>query len=106
MSTDYNINKGINRPIEFKGLKAQYILYLAAGLLALLMLFAILYLIGLSVYLILPLIGILGSALFYYVTRFSKKYGAHGLMKAAGYRRVPKTLRGKRINIIKENKKD
>ncbi|HMT97439.1 MAG TPA: DUF4133 domain-containing protein, partial [Ferruginibacter sp.] len=28
----YQINKGINRSIEFKGLKAQYIWYLGGGL--------------------------------------------------------------------------
>ena len=37
----YQINKGINKPIEFKGLKAQYIWYLGGGLVALLILFAI-----------------------------------------------------------------
>jgi hypothetical protein len=37
----YQINKGINKPIEFKGLKAQYIWYLCGGLVALLILFAI-----------------------------------------------------------------
>ncbi|MDB5129720.1 DUF4133 domain-containing protein, partial [Mucilaginibacter sp.] len=37
----YQINKGINRPIEFKGLKAQYIGYLGSGLVALLILFAV-----------------------------------------------------------------
>ena len=29
MSSVYTINKGVNKPIEFKGLKAQYIAYLA-----------------------------------------------------------------------------
>jgi hypothetical protein len=38
----YKINKGINKPIEFKGLKAQYIAYLGAGLITLLILFAVL----------------------------------------------------------------
>src|SRR4051812_23212639 len=46
----YQINRGVNKPIEFKGLKAQYIGYLGGGLVVLLILFAILYLIGLSVY--------------------------------------------------------
>ncbi|MBD0288989.1 MAG: DUF4133 domain-containing protein, partial [Flavisolibacter sp.] len=36
----YQINKGINKPIEFKGFKAQYIWYLGGGLVALLILFA------------------------------------------------------------------
>ena len=35
--------KGINKPLEFKGLKAQYIWYLGGGLVALLILFAIMY---------------------------------------------------------------
>ena len=32
----YQINKGINRSIEFKGLRAQYIWYLGGGVVALL----------------------------------------------------------------------
>jgi hypothetical protein len=39
----YRINKGINKPIEFKGLKAQYIGYLAAGLVLPLVMFAVMY---------------------------------------------------------------
>nr|WP_262712406.1 DUF4133 domain-containing protein [Arachidicoccus ginsenosidivorans] len=35
----YEINKGVNRAIEFRGLKAQYIYYLAVGLAVLLLLF-------------------------------------------------------------------
>ena len=34
----YTINKGINAPLVFKGLKAQYIAYLAVGLVVLLVL--------------------------------------------------------------------
>jgi hypothetical protein len=33
MNSVYKINKGINKPIEFKGLKAQYIGYLGIGIL-------------------------------------------------------------------------
>ena len=42
----YKINKGINKPIEFKGLKAQYIWFLAGGILLLMFLFAVLYISG------------------------------------------------------------
>ena len=31
---EYPINKGIGRPVEFKGLKAQYLFLFAGGLLA------------------------------------------------------------------------
>ena len=47
----YKINKGINKPVEFRGLKAQYIWYLGGGLVILLILFAILYVIGINTFL-------------------------------------------------------
>ena len=45
---EYPINKGIGRPVEFKGLKAQYLFIFCAGLLALFVLFVILYLVGID----------------------------------------------------------
>jgi hypothetical protein len=85
----YSINKGINKPIEFKGLKAQYIGYLGGGLVALLILFAILYLIGMAVYLCILIIAGSGSYLFYKVVGLSHKYGQHGLMKHNARRYLP-----------------
>ena len=43
---EYPINKGIGRPVEFKGLKAQYLFIFCGGLLALFVLFIILYMVG------------------------------------------------------------
>ena len=60
----YKINKGINKPIEFRGLKAQYIWYLGGGLVILLILFAILYIIGVNTFFCVGLIVILGTGLF------------------------------------------
>ncbi|HEY4197588.1 MAG TPA: DUF4133 domain-containing protein [Mucilaginibacter sp.] len=77
----YQINKGINKPIEFKGLKAQYIGYLAGGLVGLLVFFAIIYIIGFPVYVCIALTSVLGTGLFMQVYRFSHKYGQYGLMK-------------------------
>jgi predicted lysophospholipase L1 biosynthesis ABC-type transport system permease subunit len=88
----YNINKGINKPIEFKGLKAQYIGYLAGGLVALLVLFSVLYIIGVNMYICLGLIVILGTVLFMFVYRISHKYGQYGLMKKAARRSIPSQL--------------
>jgi hypothetical protein len=45
----YQINKGVNRPIEFRGLKAQYIYYLGSGLALLLIAFSVIYIAGLPV---------------------------------------------------------
>lgn len=42
----FSINKGIDRQVEFKGLKAQYLVIFAAGLLAIFILFIIMYVIG------------------------------------------------------------
>lgn len=81
MSSVYPINKGINRTLEFKGLRAQYIGYLAGGLVLLFLLFALLYLLGLHVWLCVGITGGLGTLLFIGVTRMSHRYGQHGLMK-------------------------
>ena len=92
MSSVYHINKGINKPIEFKGLRAQYIAYLAVGLVSLLVSFAVLYICGLSLFVILPVILGLGTALFFIVFRLSHKYGEHGLMKYFAQKQLPKYL--------------
>jgi hypothetical protein len=89
----YQINKGINKPIEFKGLKAQYIAYLAAGLVMLLIGFAIMYLMSVPVAICLIIIAVSGSALFYQVFRLSYKYGEHGLMKKAAKRYLPEYIK-------------
>ena len=69
----YTINKGINKPIEFKGLKAQYIWYLGGGLLALLILFAILYICGVNTFICLFIIVSAATVLFMHVYKLSRK---------------------------------
>jgi len=91
----YKINKGINKPIEFKGLKSQYIWYLGIGLLVLLILFAVLYICGVNTYFCLALIIILGVMLFMKVYKLSNKYGEHGMMKQAAKRIVPDVLKSR-----------
>lgn len=94
MSTSvYQINKGINRPIEFKGLKAQYIWYLGGGLLGLLIGFAILYIAGVNTFLCLLIIVIVGTALFMHVYKLSRKYGEHGMMKSLAKRSIPSVVK-------------
>jgi len=89
----YTINKGINKPVEFKGLRAQYIWYLGAGLLVLLIVFAILYICGVNPFICLAIIGVSGTALFFYVYKLSHKYGEHGMMKALAKRSVPTVIK-------------
>ena len=45
---DYPINRGIGKPVEFKGLKSQYLFIFAGGLLALFVLFIIMYMVGIN----------------------------------------------------------
>ena len=95
MNSVYKINKGINKPIEFKGLKAQYIAYLAAGLIALLVLFAILYIIGVNMFFCLGLVAILGTVLFMAVYQMSDKYGQYGLLKRLAAGSIPDAITGR-----------
>lgn len=92
MASVYEINKGVNKAIEFKGLKAQYIAYLAVGLVGLLILFAVAYIAGVPVYISLGIIMVLGFGLFTYVGKYSHKYGQYGLMKEAAYKRIPPAI--------------
>ena len=89
----YKINKGINKPIEFKGFKAQYIWYLGIGLVGLLILFAILYIAGVNTYICLVLVLILGAMLFMRVSALSNKYGEHGMMKKIASQSVPGVIK-------------
>ena len=90
----YPINKGINKPIEFKGLKAQYIWYQGGGLLVLLILFAVLYICGINTFVCLGLVLLLGTCWTVYVYRLSDTYGEHGLMKKIARKGVPKVIKG------------
>jgi hypothetical protein len=104
MSCLYKINKGINKPIEFKGLKAQYIWYLGGGLLVLLILFAILYICGVNSFICLALILILGAALFMYVYKLSHDYGEFGMMKKIAARGIPKVIKCRTRRLFLEEK--
>ena len=100
----YPVNKGINRPIEFKGLKAQYIGYLGGGLVALLILFAVLYLSGTPVFWCIIVVAGLGSLLFYQVFGLSHRYGEHGLMKRHARRYLPTNLKFKSRKVFYEKR--
>lgn len=89
---NYNINKGIGRTVEFKGLKAQYLFIFAGGLLGVLLLVMILYMANVNSYVCL-IIGILLSLLIIFQTfRLNKKYGEHGLMKRSAKKKHPQFI--------------
>ena len=93
MASVYQINKGVSRPIEFKGLKGQYIAIVAGGLVFLLVLFAALYIAGVYLYVVLAVVLSLASGLFVAVTKLSHRFGVHGLMKFMAKRGVPRFIK-------------
>ena len=88
----YNINKGIGRTVEFKGLKAQYLFIFAGGLLGTLIFVMILYMAGVNSYVCL-LLGTGGASLIVWQTfSLNRKYGEHGLMKVGARKRHPRYI--------------
>lgn len=97
----YSINKGVNQSIEFLGLRAQYIWYLAACILGVLVLYGIIYgALGLSTSISLLIIVPLGAFCFFYVYRLNDKYGEYGLMKKGAQRRMPGAVNCKTRNVF------
>ncbi|RZJ91612.1 MAG: DUF4133 domain-containing protein [Chryseobacterium sp.] len=89
---NYNINKGVGRTVEFKGLKAQYLFIFAGGLLGVLILVMVMYMVGVSSYICL-FTGAGGASLIIWQTfSLNRKYGEHGLMKIASRKRHPRYI--------------
>lgn len=89
----YFINKGINKSIEFRGLRAQYIWYFAGLVLALMVIFAALYIAGAGTIICLAVCGSSAASGSIKIFALSRKYGEHGLMKAVARKRVPRVLK-------------
>jgi hypothetical protein len=95
MATVYEINKGINRSIEFKGIKAQYITYLALGVVVLLLLFAILYICHLKLIICLGIVTPTGIGFVMLIQHLSRTYGETGLQKRMAASKLPKAIRSR-----------
>lgn len=108
MATVYEINKGIGRSVEFKGIKAQYIIYLALGLILLLLLFAILYAVcHLKIYYCLGVVAVGGVGFVTTIQRLSRTYGENGLQKRMASAKLPKAVRSRSRRIfIQINQED
>ena len=89
----YSINKGINKSIEFRGLRAQYIWYFAGLVLCLMIAFAALYILGAGTIICMSVCGSAAAFGSLKIFALSRKYGEHGLMKAIARKRVPRVLK-------------
>ena len=103
-SSVYQINKGINKSIEFRGLKAQYIWYFAGGVIGLMIVFAILYIIGINSFICIGIILIAGTVLTIKIYALSNTYGEYGMMKKIARRSVPRVVRSKSRTVFLNNK--
>ncbi|MDR2272011.1 MAG: DUF4133 domain-containing protein [Sphingobacterium sp.] len=101
----YPVNKGINKSIEFKGLRAQYIWYLAIGILIMLILFGTMYAIGIPAFICVGLALIGGTVLVMKVYAMSAKYGEHGLTKELAKRNIPHVVRCNSRRIFRNLKR-
>ena len=92
----YPINKGIGRSVEFQGLKSQYLFIFAGGLLALFVLFVILYMAGVNQWICIGFGGTSASILVWQTFSLNRKYGEHGLMKRSALHSHPRYLINRR----------
>lgn len=88
----YNINKGVGKSVEFKGLKAQYLFIFAGGLLAVFIVFVVMYMAGVDQWICIGFGTITASALVWMTFNLNAKYGEHGLMKLLAKQQHPRFL--------------
>ena len=105
---DYHVNKGIGRSVEFKGLKAQYLFIFVGGLLALFVLFVILYMIGIDQWICIGFGVVSASVLVWQTFALNARYGEHGLIKLGATKSHPRYLLNRRriSRLIKKRKEE
>jgi hypothetical protein len=93
---EYPVNKGIVKPAEFNGLKAQYLFIFAGGLLGLFVVFVVMFMAGVGQWACI-IFGVTAAFTLVYGTFYlNKKYGEHGLMKAQARRNHPRYIISRR----------
>jgi hypothetical protein len=93
---EYNVNRGIGKPAEYKGLKSQYLFIFAGGLLGLFVVFVVMYMAGVSQWICI-IFGVTAASILVYGTfHLNTKYGEHGLMKAQARHNHPRYVINRR----------
>lgn len=89
---EYDVNKGVGKQVEFKGLTAMYLFILAGGLAAVLLAVVVLYLAGAGQWGGIFAGIFAGGLLAWGVFRLNARFGEHGLMKMLAEKRHPHYL--------------
>lgn len=105
---EYSINKGIGKSVEFKGLKAQYLFIFTGGLLAVFVVFVIMYMVGIDQWVCIGFGVIAASVLVWQTFNLNAKYGEHGLMKVMAVRQHPRYLINRKTphRLFKQKRKE
>lgn len=88
----YSINRGIGKSVEFKGLKSQYLFIFCGSLLAVFVVFVILYMMNVGQWICIGFGSITASALVWFTFTLNRNYGEHGLMKLFAKRQHPRYI--------------
>ena len=90
--SDFEINKGVGREVEFKGLRAQYLFIFAFGLLAVFVVFVIMYTAGIGQWTCSGFGVSAATAVVWLTFSLNRRFGSHGLMKLLAARQHPRRI--------------
>lgn len=89
---EYQINKGVGRQVEFKGLTAHYLFLFVGGLAGVFLLFVVMYMSGVSQTVCILFAIIAGTGLVWGTFYLNRTFGPHGLMKLRASKRHPRRI--------------
>ena len=105
---EYFMNKGVNKPAEFKGLQSQYLFIFAGGLVGTFVVFIVMYLAGINQWIC--IFTGLGLALIVVWLTFSlnREFGRFGLMKIQATRSFPRRIINRKnfLRLFTHKRKD
>ena len=90
--SDFEINIGVGREVEFKGLRAQYLFIFAFGLLAVFVVFVIMYTAGIGQWTCIGFGVAAATAVVWLTFSLNRRFGSHGLMKLLAARQHPRSI--------------
>lgn len=96
---EYMINKGIGKSVEFQGLKSQYLFIFAGGLLAVFIIFVVMFMAGVSQWVCIGFGLVAASVLVWLTFSLNARYGEYGLMKLFARRQHPRYLLNRKATI-------
>ena len=89
---EYQINKGVGRQVEFKGLTAQYLFLFVGGLVGLFLIFVVMYMSGVSQTACILFAIFAGTGIVWGTFCLNRIFGPHGLMKLWASKRHPRRI--------------